>query len=177
MSQQQPKSKTTFRLHAKKFFLTYPHFSMDKFSCYDYIDEAIAPIKHAIIAEEAHSDGTPHMHIYVEFQNKLSITNKNKFDLPLGNGEFKHGNYQTVKNPNATQNYCKKDTDFEEFRKEDEAVKNVFDMARELPHDEFIQYCLDKKISHAYFNEILKTVNQKHSITDDTEIKGKQIIF
>lgn len=47
-----------------------------------------------MIAEEAHKDGTPHLHIALCFQQQFSSTNMAAFDPITG----QHGNYQPMKN-------------------------------------------------------------------------------
>lgn len=38
-------------------------------------------IKTYIVARESHEDGSPHIHAYLELDNKINVTNPRTFDL------------------------------------------------------------------------------------------------
>lgn len=59
-----------------------------------------------MIAQEAHADGSLHIHAFVKVGKKISFNSK-LFDLPEH-----HGNYQVAKSWKAVKAYIKKDGNF-----------------------------------------------------------------
>lgn len=93
------------RIQAKGWFLTYPRCDLEKERVLPFLEE-IGEIKDYVIAKEFHEDGTPHLHVFVSYVRKITLTPR-KFDL----GTI-HGNYQVSKSWNAVKRYCKKGGDF-----------------------------------------------------------------
>jgi len=58
----------------------------------------------AIIAQELHQDGTPHLHLLVRLAKKTNIRNMSHLDAIAG----QHGNYQSAKNLRAVLKYVRK---------------------------------------------------------------------
>lgn len=84
-----------YRLQAKKLFLTFPQCPLPKYQAemnltFVYGEQLLW----YIIAKEAHEDGSPHLHLALEFKEKFTTTKQDAFDFV---GE-KHGNYQAMKN-------------------------------------------------------------------------------
>lgn len=52
----------------------------------------ILPVGKALIAEEKHEDGSPHLHAYLKLTKTVNIKNKNKLDIKDGETVY-HGNY------------------------------------------------------------------------------------
>ncbi len=101
-----------FRLNAKQFFLTYPKCDVEKSEALDQIKSKFAAIvDRYVIAKEDHADGTPHLHMYIHFSQKVNVVRATKFDLSFGGKTF-HGNYQTARSAKAVMQYCKKDGNF-----------------------------------------------------------------
>lgn len=96
------KRSPKFRLQAKNFFLTYPKCDVPKDEAFESLSHKV-DLQYALIAQEQHMDGTPHLHALISSKIKLNIKNPNFFDL----GAF-HGNYQTVKNSDDVRAYIKK---------------------------------------------------------------------
>ncbi len=96
-----------FRMHAKKFFLTFP-------KCKTSREDAMACIlamkpRMAIVAQELHKDGDTHLHVFVEFEKKKDIRRPDAFDIVAG----QHGNYQTARNRRHVIRYVtKSDPDY-----------------------------------------------------------------
>lgn len=61
-----------------------------------------------IIAKELHEDGSPHLHLALEFKEKFTTTKSDAFDFIGG----KHGNYQAMRNQRSTVQYVTKDGNF-----------------------------------------------------------------
>lgn len=60
-----------------------------------------------IIAKEDHEDGTPHVHVYLQLDQRVSISDPAFLDL-WGH----HGNYQVVRSSKAVEAYCTKEEDY-----------------------------------------------------------------
>lgn len=87
-----------------------------------------------IVATENHQDGTPHIHAFVKFQNKVEWK-AGKFDL-LG-GLYK-GDYKCAKSWSAVQAYCKKGGNFitnidVESALQKRGKKNIAILTRPIP--------------------------------------------
>lgn len=106
----------SFRIAAKKVFLTFPNMEtdLDFQNIFDTIAYKIQALKSVIIAKERHVNDVLHYHIFIESQNKFDTENPNFFDFIFN----KHGNYQSVKNFKQTINYLKKENNYREFLSE-----------------------------------------------------------
>lgn len=110
------KQKSTFRMRARRFFLTYPQLpSVDDLQEQVIINfERVFIMKREdfryVISEEFHKDGNPHLHVYLEFDSVQAVYSESKLDLVLtGIGEKSfHGNYQAVKSEHAILQYILK---------------------------------------------------------------------
>jgi len=111
MSSQDIKKTSTkrFRLAALKLFLTYPRCLLEKQVVLDALKLKLSSkkIKHIIVAQELHEDGTPHIHAYVSLEQKTDFSSPSCLDI-----DGYHGNYQTAGSPEAVAIYIKKDSDF-----------------------------------------------------------------
>lgn len=98
------KKAAGFRMHAKRFSLTFPKCSTSK-------SDAAARIDHKwdqcafVIGQEKHKDGDLHLHLYLEFPEKMSFSDSGCFDFITG----QHGNYQTTKSRRDWINYVVKE--------------------------------------------------------------------
>lgn len=102
--------KKKFRANAKGWFLTYPQSLIDKAALLRHLQALHPdnPIKWCRIARELHESGEPHVHVALEFSNKINVKAPTHFDLPNG----RHGNYATLKSPvDAVEYLAKEDTD------------------------------------------------------------------
>lgn len=124
------KSDKRFRLRTKRFFLTYPKLPMD----IDLIECALSHYENVFkkkrhefkctITRELHEDGTPHLHVYLEFDEPQAIYSATKLDLKINNGTF-HGNYQSAKTQHGSLQYI--------LKAKDEEVPEHFYTNMELP--------------------------------------------
>ena len=132
----------TFRISSKKFFLTFPHVqtSLSFQEIFDLIlRNSTQTLTSVIIAKEPHSDGSPHFHIFLEFQKKFDTKNPKVFDYIFN----KHGNYSSVKNFKQTIKYITKHNDYQEFLSDFTTTKNslttqmrlILELPKAKPHD------------------------------------------
>lgn len=102
--------KKGFRLRSTKFFLTYsqlPHLEDLKetaLSVYENIFRMNRDDFKYLISVEAHKDGNPHLHVYLEFGMVQAVYSADKLDLEF-EGKMFHGNYQAVRSPHSTMQY------------------------------------------------------------------------
>lgn len=109
-----------FRMEAKQFAITYSKCYLSK----DQIESKLrtkGPIEHFVIAHELHKDGTPHIHVYVNYCNKKNFKNCRVFDI----GNY-HPNLSTVRSPLNWYNYVKKETNYIEKVEFDNMSQNNF---------------------------------------------------
>lgn len=64
-------------------------------------------IKDWIVAPEVHADGTPHLHAFIRYEDRVTWSST-RWDLRQGDLVY-HGNYQVAKSWKAVMDYCKKD--------------------------------------------------------------------
>lgn len=68
-----------------------------------------------IIVKELHEDGTPHIHVYLEFKRQMSIESRGKLHVKLINVDGKEviqeGKYESVRSSRAVIEYVLKDDD------------------------------------------------------------------
>lgn len=110
-----PRRPGAFRLQSQRLFLTYPRFEGDftKEDILDHLRELLNDhqppyvIQKYIVADEQHEDGGRHVHVFLELNQRCSISSPNFLDV-FGN----HGNYQTCRSPKAVAEYCTKEGDF-----------------------------------------------------------------
>lgn len=104
------KRKGNKQLQAKNWILTFPQCALKK-------EQAILSIKEkwkkdelsfAIVAEEKHEDGSPHLHILLSFKEKFITRDRHVFDFIAS----KHGSYETVRSLKDAIRYVKKDGNF-----------------------------------------------------------------
>ncbi|AAD39153.1 rep protein [Tomato yellow leaf curl Thailand virus] len=109
-----PPSKK-FLINAKNYFLTYPHCSLTKEEeALSQILNLSTPTNKLIIriCRELHEDGTPHLHLLIQFEGKFKCQNNRFFDLtsPTRSAHF-HPNIQGAKSSTDVKAYMEKDGD------------------------------------------------------------------
>jgi len=153
-----------FRLAAKAFFLTYPRCDATHQSIIDVL-ETNGRAVHYIISSELHADGTPHRHVYVRYNKTINVKSPNFFDVLQH-----HGNYQTVKNAEATKTYVKKDKQFTEWQQEVDN-ESLLDKCKSMNETEFFEHCASNKLPIGYYNEAKRLCSDYFTITDEI-VKG-----
>lgn len=104
--------KRTFRLQCKCFYGTWPQCELSPQDCLDNATRLLPEFEWAVVAKEAHKDGTPHLHGIFYFKEKCNIQNANAtLDLIC----MKHGNYQGAKSPKKVLRYVCKDNNYVTF--------------------------------------------------------------
>lgn len=98
-----------FRMETRTLYLTYPQNTATKEFVASAIERAWGnDVLCYVIGEELHQDGTPHLHVYVEFEETKSIEGYVILDGLTG----KHGNYQSARNKYKVIRYCAKDAKY-----------------------------------------------------------------
>lgn len=70
--------------------------------------ETETELEYAVVGQEAHKDGHPHLHVFAKFKKRVRYS-LSHFDYVAGG---KHGNYQAVKFPRECLRYCIKDGNY-----------------------------------------------------------------
>jgi len=94
-----------FQLQGKKFFLTFPQNTTAKETALANIKLHLPEYLWVMISQEKHQDGETHLHIGIEFKEKLRTRKVDYFDCIAS----KHGNYQTMRSAAGTVEYLKKE--------------------------------------------------------------------
>nr|QSS76698.1 C1 protein [Tomato curly stunt virus] len=107
-----------FQIYAKNYFLTYPHCSLNKEEALHQIQNLSTPTnkKYIKICRELHEDGSPHLHVLIQFEGKYKCQNQRFFDLvsPTRSAHF-HPNIQGAKSSSDVKSYINKDGDTVEW--------------------------------------------------------------
>ncbi|AHJ61446.2 replication-associated protein [Pouzolzia golden mosaic virus] len=107
-----PPSK--FRIAAKNYFLTYPQCSLSKEEALSQLQNLTTPTnkKYIKVCREFHEDGSPHLHVLIQFEGKFQCKNQRFFDLvsPTRSAHF-HPNIQGAKSSSDVKSYMEKDGD------------------------------------------------------------------
>nr|ADN85607.1 replication initiator protein [Tomato leaf curl Gujarat virus] len=103
-----------FKINAKNYFLTYPKCSLTKEEALSQLLNLQTPTfkKFIRICRELHDDGTPHLHVLIQFEGKSQCKNNRFFDLtsPTRSAHF-HPNIQGAKSSSDVKSYMEKDGD------------------------------------------------------------------
>lgn len=125
-TEESKKGSKTFRINAKKLFLTYSRTNLTPPEVLAQLSTKFSSnIEKYVICQENHAEEPElgaHIHAFLEFPKKINISSPRKLDL-FENNKPVHGEYQAAKNTQNVINYIKKDgnyiTNFEteiEFR-------------------------------------------------------------
>nr|AJW80924.1 AC1 [Tomato leaf curl Karnataka virus] len=103
-----------FKINAKNYFLTYPKCSLTKEEALSQLLNIQTPTskKFIRICRELHEDGTPHLHVLIQFEGKFQCNNNRFFDVtsPHRSAHF-HPNIQGAKSSSDVKTYMEKDGD------------------------------------------------------------------
>nr|ARB16260.1 replication associated protein [Cotton leaf curl Multan virus] len=101
-------------LYAKNYFITYPQCSLTKEEALSQLSHQHTPNskKYIKLCRELHEDGSPHLHVLIQFEGKFVCTNNRFFDLvsPTRSAHF-HPNIQGAKSSSDVKSYIEKDGD------------------------------------------------------------------
>ncbi|ACG60169.1 AC1 [Ageratum enation virus - Lucknow] len=102
------------KINAKNYFLTYPKCSLTKEEALFLLLNLQPPTnkKYIKIFRELHKDGSPHLHVLIQFEGKYQCKNQRFFDLvsPNRSAHF-HPNIQRAKSSTDVKSYIDKDGD------------------------------------------------------------------
>nr|QHU79563.1 replication associated protein [Opuntia virus 1] len=107
-----------FRINAKNIFLTFPKCSLTKEQALDQLKTLQTPtnIKFIRVCEEHHQDGSPHLHVLIQFEGKFQTQNKRFFDLRHPNSSIQfHPNIQAAKSSSDVKSYMEKERCFLDY--------------------------------------------------------------
>jgi len=100
-----PPSTSRFRLEGKSLFLTFPQCPVPKELAQERVVAKFQnQLIYYVVAAENHKDGTPHLHLLLEFKERFRSRKVDFFDFI---GE-KHGNYQVARNVRKCLEYVTK---------------------------------------------------------------------
>lgn len=108
---------TKFKLQSKTIFATYPKCPVDKEVMLEHYKHLGAT--KAVVGQENHQDGTPHLHIYAAWEKRRAFAEKT-LDY-----EGYHPNIQSCKNIHAVIKYVKKDGNFLEHNMSLDAIEKA----------------------------------------------------
>lgn len=115
------KKPKKFRIAGKHFTLTYPQCSTKKEVAASIIDDNWGDeLEGYLVAEEAHKDGTPHLHAFLKFKAAKQFYRSDCFDVIGG----KHGSYEVTRHIRNWVTYCTKDGNFVAKGLDVDAIKN-----------------------------------------------------
>jgi len=134
-------------------------------------------ISYICVSKELHEDGQPHYHVAAKFDHKTRLGVRS-CDI---NGC--HPNLQNAKKWMAWVTYVKKDGDFLESGSNTSASRSSGTPSSVcLEHDsylEWLDYCIDHKISHAMAKELwdLTHFDDLYTISEDVVIPEERMSF
>lgn len=128
---EKPRSeKKGFRMAGKNFTITFPQCDVKKEIAVGRIEQKYgSELKGYLVCEEDHKDGTPHLHVFLQFDKRKNFKAPDCFDFIGG----KHGNYQVTKSVKAWVEYCTKGTNYVAKGVDVEAIK-----AKKQPKNEAV---------------------------------------
>lgn len=95
-----------FRCNARKFLLTWPKMGESKEEVMRWLIREKGAFK-AVVSEEKHADGSPHVHAFVQYSNKKNVVSASYF-----NYKGYQCNIQAARDADASIRYVKKDGNF-----------------------------------------------------------------
>lgn len=100
-----------FKFDGIRLFATFPQCTRSKEDALEAIQRGVYPVDWAVVAHELHESGDHHLHILIQFRNRVHTVMPDCFDYIGG----KHGNYQTVRSVRACAKYVSKSKDYVTF--------------------------------------------------------------
>lgn len=133
-----------FYMSQRTFFLTYPHCDLEKIQVFNWYMIKHKP-KILIVSKETHLDGSPHIHVWIQYEKKITIRKYNYFDI----NEY-HCNITKIKKTQyATVEYA-----LEYLTKEDkEPLKFGCDIEKKISRKKICQELLNGKKLNDIINE------------------------
>lgn len=114
------KKPKRFRMQGKNFILTFPQCDTTKeVACERLESKWKDDMKGYVVCEEKHEDGSPHLHVFLQFKEKKNVCKQDEFDFIGG----KHGDYQVAKSVSGSIKYVTKDGNYVAKGVDVEAIK------------------------------------------------------
>ena len=158
--------KKAFRVQAKGFLVTYSRCPIPKEILIEWFKN-FKPIEHIAVAEEVHLDGSPHLHIYVKFQQKINLKNERAWDY-VYQGKNYHPSIEGMRHPPSAYQYVTKHGNYLEEFSWDFMSSNNF-IRRKNDFEAFEGYIHAKKLKEfegpLIFNSVeypIKGVKKRH---------------
>lgn len=157
-----------FRMQAKHFALTYSNVEAQGWTQFDCNDLKTflqqLGCTYVLVSKETHRDGTPHFHALASFEDKKNVQNSRFFDFCNV-----HPNIQKVKSVAKWKRYCKKEGVFVEH-----GVKELgmYAMCEASDEQEWVEYCIRKKVPFGYMEKIWKALHPSISIATIEYYRG-----
>lgn len=115
-----PQGKKRFRMQGKNYILTFPQCDVKKEVAADRIRSQWGDeVAGYVVCEEQHKDGTPHLHVFLQFREKKTFCKEDCFDFIGG----KHGNYQVARSVRGSVEYVTKGGNYVAEGVDVEAIK------------------------------------------------------
>jgi len=133
------KEDGSFLIHARTFFLTYPHCDLGSDILRDFLVTERG-VSRYIVCNELHEDGSPHLHALIIYDKAKRITNDGYFNI-----RGYHPNIQRGRNTKAIFEYCRKDGNY---------ITNMDESAKELrpPYSKLI---MESTSAHEFIEKII----------------------
>lgn len=154
------KTSKEFRTDSSRFFLTFPQCSISKEDALQNLvdhtwptplveEEKQPELKFAIVSEEKHKDGTPHLHVYFSLTAKLRTRRVRIFDF-IG---AKHPNIESARSESKCIKYVIKDGNYVLHGISEEALgilckphrAGISDLVKDILENPFDQLSLQMK--------------------------------
>lgn len=107
-----PRDQMSFRLRGTHFLITWAQIDLEHHAVFDVLD-SYSPIKGCVLARELHSDGQPHFHAFVEFDQRLDRNLTTQWDLGGRHPNVRVKRYR--KDRRASAEYLRKGDNWIEF--------------------------------------------------------------
>nr|XP_027062847.1 uncharacterized protein LOC113689246 [Coffea arabica] len=135
---------SSFRLAAKNIFITYSRCDVSKELCLEKLLDKFTNNQpsYVRVSSELHEDGTPHLHVLVQFADKFQTRDDRVFDLVCQQrSQVYHPNIQAARDARAVRDYISKYEDFCEWGtfKSSKIYRNQHECYTEAPEQETIE--------------------------------------
>lgn len=140
--------KKRFQMRGKQYILTFPQCAEKKEVAAERIQQKYGDsLKGYVVCEEAHKDGTPHLHVFLTFHKQLSVSSPDYFDFIGG----KHGSYEVARSVRGSVEYVTKGGNYVAKGVDVEAIK-----AKKSPKNDTVAQMLHDGKSLAEIDKEMK---------------------
>jgi len=143
-----------FRFNARNAFLTYPRCEHSPNALGEFLRD-MRPTKYIHVVRERHEDGTPHLHVLVQWVDKFNCRDPRKFDY-LGN----HPNLQPCRDVAAVEDYI---------------TKSLSQDARAT--DEFIHGTISRTNEDSKWRKVAEAISEEDVLTAALEASARDYVI